>query len=105
MNNDRELLELAAKGLGVEVWTDIDGNRYCGEPEREWNPLTDDAAALHLATKLRLDIMFFDGFEEVHCDGQVENDVAIIEPYGDDVDAAVRRAIVRAAAEIGRVMK
>ena len=89
MSNDRELLELAA--MAAEYRWDAygirgDGNWWSGSEYLEsWSPLTDDDA-LRLATKLRLDIMFFNGFEEVHCDGQVENDVAIIEPYGDDID-------------------
>lgn len=107
MNNDRELLELAAKAAGL-TFEFLASPLIKATPEdlerpwRYWNPLADDSDALRLATKLRLDIMFFNGFEEVHCDGQVENDVTIIEPYSDDIDAAVRRAIVRAAAEIGR---
>lgn len=110
MSNDRELLELAAKAAGLTfeflasplvkaVPDDLE------RPWRYWNPLADDADALRLATKLRLDIMFFNGFEEVICSDQSETDENVIEPYGDDIDAAVRRAIVRAAAEIGRSMK
>lgn len=47
---DLELLKSAAKAFGGEqVWTDIDGNFYCGDPERKWNPLTDDGDAFRAA--------------------------------------------------------
>jgi hypothetical protein len=109
MNNDRELLELAARSAGMPPPVDVNGvwSAWVGTPENGhwWDPLADDGDALRLATKLRLDIMFFNGFEEVICSGPNETGENIIEPYGDDIDAAVRRAIVRAAAEIGRSMK
>jgi len=94
MNNDKELLELAAKaaGINVDCWED------CG-----WSPLSDDADALRLAVKLKIDISF-DGFDEdsvlaAHTTEWKQ------EAYGDDPHAATRRAIVRAAAEIGRGME
>ena len=99
---DRELLELAAKACGLEeAKMRIEFN--------QWNPLTDDGDALRLAVKLRLDI----GFEKLHtvsvwvwvnpldkwiteyCD----------DGMGADISEKTRRAIVRAAAEIGRNMK
>lgn len=115
MNNDRELLELAAKAIGrgirFRAITNMPGALELPSLKNDddsftrWNPLEQDGDALRLSTKLRLDIMFFNGFEEVMCSGPNETDENVIEPYSDDIDAAVRRAIVRAAAEIGRVMK
>ena len=79
---DRELLELAAKAAGTyyvesESWDENAG----------WNPLTNDGDALRLAVKL-------DILERAASIAQFEG---INDPY-----AATRRAIVRAAAEIGK---
>lgn len=100
---DRELLQWAAKASGV---AHIDGQyhetlgltRYPGEGR--WNPLTDDGDALRLAVTLRLLV-------DVTADGagaQALNVAWCSEPYGTDPYAATRRAIVRAAAEIGMAM-
>lgn len=60
---DRELLELAAKALGIEVWTDVDGNLYtCMQDllETPWNPLDDDCDAFRLlAASPYLDTQFW----------------------------------------------
>lgn len=104
--SDRELLELAAKAAGVKRSSLDNGEQfYVGvATSHAWNPLIYDGDALRLATRLNIDIMFFNGFQEVICDGQGDNDDNIAEPYGEDIQAAVRRCIVRAAAEIGRSM-
>lgn len=116
---DRELLELAAKAVGFHdklLFSDIHDtaywhDRYSGDwgehdAAAEWNPLTDDGDALRLAVLLRLTVSW-DRFDDddyatatpphTHqgCDCIADQD-----PY-----AATRRAIVRAAAEIGRGMK
>ena len=69
-----------------------------------WNPLTDDGDALRLAVKLRIDVFFHASRVEGHVAGGRIPPVRAIEreDYGDDPLAATRRAIVRAAAEIGR---
>lgn len=103
---DRELLELAAKAAGME--TEIE--RATGDVRARvpnsgpafpvWNPLTDDCDALRLAVRLKLCFgPNFDGDLAV-CFG--EDGRNITEPLNPDPDAATRRAIVRAAAEIGR---
>ena len=118
---DRELLELAAKAAGVAVhhWSHVD----CPDcPDAVpvltdginteivvWNPLLDDGDALRLAVKLSFcqtqwfahnppDVMI--GYKTP--DGEGHN---WIEDHNGDPEAATRRAIVRAAAEIGRAMK
>lgn len=59
---DRELLELAAKAAGFKRWNFKSWpdfmNVYYGNDDidEEWNPLYDDADALRLAVKLRMDI-------------------------------------------------
>ena len=110
---DRELLELAAKAAGIEIRFqkihDQNNNAidFCFELTKPfgntapWNPLTDDGDALRLAVKLRLDIMFVGvGVSVFDVDEKHSQ-----ENYGDDPYAATRRAIVRAAAEIGKDMK
>jgi hypothetical protein len=106
---DKELLELAAKAAGIELeFVDAEGTYWLGN-EVPWNPLTDDGDALRLAVKLRLDVM-------TDCPNSVcievpigKKDNWITENTGDDsfenVLIATRRAIVRAAAEIGRGME
>jgi len=86
---DRELLELAAKAAGIEVHTieDADGVVHWDG----WNPLADDGDALRLAVRLNLWEAVRDGYQ--HADS-----------LDTDPQAATRRAIVRAAAEIGRSM-
>lgn len=113
--NDRELLEMAAKAAGISAqYSNNVGDFSIGEPysqgERRWNPLENDGDALRLAVKLYLDICFYRGFEEVIVQGEGTPDtptslgevIEVREPFGEDIPAAVRRAIVRAAAEIGR---
>jgi len=96
---DRELLEAAAKAVGMEVWfprmnggKGENGERIILTPchtEKtgktvEWSPLTDDGDALRLAVKLKM---------LVDCDD---------DPSNPDRYAAIRRAIVRAAAMKGK---
>ena len=114
---DKELLELAAKAAGV-VYIEMDDLphqdkcRYwnigdscdCGA---EWNPLTDDGDALRLAVKLNMGIEVRADMAKVRA-GSEYNNPAPCEFFDDDNDdpyAATRRAIVRAAAEIGKEMK
>lgn len=111
MRTDRELLELAAKAAGMGLgryadgwnWSN-DGPRGAGvykiDPNQSpignprfkflfWNPLTDDGDALRLAVKLNID------------HGNPGMRLSIDWTPADDPYAATRRAIVRAAAEIG----
>lgn len=103
---DRELLELASKAAGDEVWTDCDGSLYTGEPERPWNPLTDDGDALRLAVNFGIEIHPDREVGEVVTAFCVRNPALVglntIEEFNSDEMAPTRRAIVRAAAEIGK---
>lgn len=95
--NDRELLELAAKAAGAEWLKGTYENGWWLD-DGWWNPLTDDGDALRLAVKLSIDIFI--------------NQISVVAQYGEkwireecsakERAAATRRAIVRAAAEIGR---
>lgn len=119
MDNDRELLELAAKAAGyhytwsdryecLEVWGDGD------KVKRFWHPHRDDGDALRLRNRLHA-VVVDEGdccYVEISRYGMAT--VQIRESYERDldggfsshasVDAATRRAFVRAAAEIGRAM-
>ena len=111
---DRELLKCAAEAMynlkdpnfcnysvvdgKVGVCLDLGSHR--GAITSYWNPLTDDGDALRLAVKLELEIRAFNG--RAHAGKQ--NKFWCTEhwfPDG-DVNAATRRAIVRAAVEIGK---
>lgn len=106
MSTDRELLELAAKAAGIEgEWTEWDhvygdyrenGIDYGGRTL--WNPLADDGDALRLAATLGMWVHIGKWHVSI-CGHYVE------ETCRKDPCAATRRAIVRAAAEIGRSMK
>jgi predicted NUDIX family NTP pyrophosphohydrolase len=109
MITDIELLELAAKAAGIDVkWVRNSGCFYYDRNETGheiFDPLTDDGDALRLAVKLRLRFKFSD--EWAVCEegtykkyGSIRaEELNIQDPY-----AATRRAIVRAAAEIGKGM-
>lgn len=100
--DDKELQMLAAKAAGVELH-----GEFCealGFPARQeqrgwWYPLADDGDALRLVVKLGI---------RVRCDHRagfswVKRGVGST-PHDGDPYAATRRAIVRAAAEIGKAM-
>ena len=96
---DREMLELAAKaaGRGSQWWMESVWNG----PDKEWNPLTDDGDALRLAVKLSLMVDVTEGASGAHA----LNIAFCTEAHNSDPLAATRRAIVRAAAEIGKGME
>jgi hypothetical protein len=94
---DRELLELAAKAAAMP-----DGSWYCEHHDgrgKYWNPLADDGDALRLAVNLSLSI------DLALCTTSVyRHDIkSVTETEMLDPCAATRRAIVRAAVEVGRV--
>lgn len=105
---DKELLELAAKAAGIKIIriTDtgmplIHGKDENGKHWDSWNPLTDDGDALRLAVKLKLRVQANKRAAIASGDhGTTSEKIISNDPY-----AATRRAIVRAAAEIGRRMK
>jgi len=107
---NRELLKLAAKAAGIEVeWVRNSGCFYYDNPEtgREiFDPLTDDGDAFRLSVMLGLDIIQHSKIKDGRLEVAVfEGENLELEPYGSDPYKATRRAIVRAAAEIGKSMK
>ena len=109
--SDRELLEAAAKAAGIEVriYHDMVVERgtdcVCVDHRGfKWNPLTNSGDAFELAVKLRLTVNC--SYDEVAICGQEFTQKEVFIEYNkEDANAATRRAIVRAAAEIGRSMK
>lgn len=112
---DRELLELAAKAAGYNT-----GHRWNRERlemdtpvmamvvhdsagqlvSTGWNPLDDDGQALRLAVKLGICVVFMEDNDSVGAEHS-RHGVIIIEAMD---NFGTRRAIVRAAAEIGKAM-
>ena len=106
-NETYELLELAAKAAGFKTSDTFSwrGIALMDGPSNFWNPLTDDGDALRLAVKLGICIgPNFDNNMSV-ADGGEFSQYHCVEFFGSDKYAATRRAIVRAAAEIGKAMK
>ncbi|WP_312601109.1 hypothetical protein [Pseudomonas luteola] len=103
--SDRELLELAAKAAGYKVKFGASGDPYiqAGINTRAWNPLTDDGDALRLAVKLKIRFEAHPRWPYVAAFALDIADRFEEEVSGDEM-SATRRAIVRAAAEIGRAM-
>ena len=106
--SDREMLELAAKAAGYKHETSpIDPQPNKPAYWCNWNPLTDDGDALRLAVKLEISINPFAGKTVVThtVDNTQRGPYEKWDCNDDDPYAATRRAIVRAAAEIGRNIK
>ena len=109
---DCEMLEMAATAAGIDWFDEPAAKQGRGlhlKSGRFWNPITDDGDALRLAVKLGLLVSIQHeellGNVEVHISpsGRPQGKF-VAEPLGTDHYAATRRAIVRAAAEIGRSM-
>jgi hypothetical protein len=114
---DRELLELAAKAAGITAeWHEEFGIEYSAANEgmwlkgerspdnsKYWNPLTVDGDAFRLACALELQIdIVGDGM----CEVTSQRFMARIWEHDTpeyDTARALRRAITRAAAEIGKL--
>ena len=98
---DFELLSLAALAAGYSfdkytLKNDRTGFEYAG-----WNPLEDDSDAFRLAVSLGLTVVV--ETDMVFCRNQRSDKV--FREQSKDRYASARKAIVRAAAEIGKTMK
>ena len=99
---DREMLEFAAKVAGITVSFDRTRRDWA------WNSLDDDGDALRLAVKLGLVVCVL---HSINLTGvylpaeRIGGKYDITEHHNGDPLAATRRAIARAAAEIGRNME
>ena len=114
---DREMLELAARAAGYVVESHhVSGGAWVypvGEvPDADgyypglflWRPREDGVDALRLAVKLGFTVNIWNMARKTFA-GDGESGIGWTEPHGANADAATRRAIVRAAAEIGRQME
>lgn len=100
---DRELLEAAARAAGYEVFSfTADHVMVSANPNHRgffaWNPLTDDGDRYRLLQALKMGIDFDAQSVIYTLDGSICE-----ESFREDGDDA--RAVLRAAAEIGRAMK
>jgi len=107
--NDQELLTYAAKAAGLELdgvhlaYLEDEQTFIRHEPDSdgisgEWDPLTDDGDALRLAVRLEM---------EINCMELSQFQVTTYDDKGNATyadDSCVRRAITRAAAEVGKGM-
>ena len=125
--SDRDMLEFAAKAAGLRVGFEPDGkdrgrhDLYWSIVHHQlvwhgkstgseyprpifWNPITDDGDALRLAVRLGIVVEY--RREVPACFAYHYNSNLEVVQRNDQLDpiAATRRAIVRAAAEIGRQM-
>lgn len=117
---DREMVELAAKAAGAidhaSVQTGWDGFLCLrdlwdeSDEYEDWNPLLDDGDALRLAVILGITVEDPHQYNTAcatittkcsYCGGDYKESWAEITP---DAYSGTRRAIVRAAAEIGKQM-
>ena len=109
---DKELLDLAAKAIGarrtryakdgmfqIHYWHEVYENDW-----EYWIPLEDDGDALRLAVKLGMYLNIYTNPELNITNVGAASHHLITEQHGNDPEAATRRAIVRAAAEIGKAM-
>ena len=121
---DRELLELAAKAVGLKINQAFQAQRdavmdpakaslWIDDGSTAWNPLTDDGHALRLAVKLGLTLrlnQFEEWTQAFVGDCYARMTPTVSEHVGrtreeQTIEQATRRAIVRAAAEIGKAMQ
>jgi hypothetical protein len=114
MHGDHALLELAARAAGIPWPQNISAFQMQYESARSWNPLADDGDALRLAVKLRMSVNCLWHVNSTTV--QLRNpsprykqdsmwNQSVSECHDGDPAAATRRAIVRAAAEIGKAMQ
>lgn len=108
---DRELLELAAKAAGIDIfdWTPGGHPTTSGSWDGIWNPLANDGDALRLAVDLRIDVYPWISEEDPTSSVMARNGhgfraIEFASKNRGCRHAATRRAITRAAAEIGRSM-
>lgn len=126
---DKELIEMAAKAYGFGdpegnfVWTESEyplGSKTSGalwnymgwcDTAELWNPLTDDGDALRLAVALRIDVSHDEvgmkSFIYARTVFKDETHIGLSEIFDDESERLerTRRAITRAAAQIGKEME
>lgn len=94
IENDSELLRLAFK-----AW--VPNENYTSTVSDYWDPLVDDGDAFRLAVRLGIGYLIHAQWVRAITQGHED----AYELTSNDPYAATRRAIVRAAAEIGKSME
>lgn len=109
--SDKELLELAAKAcglVGIILFLHPDGNSLPtllrNDNKCYWCPLSDDGDAFRLAVSLKLRVTFWPSGIEVSTPDLYQKTLVRYDDVSGDEFAAARRAVVLAAAEIGKNM-
>ena len=104
---DLELLTLAARALGAR-FEEVDGEGY-GNLHFEddtvvnaWNPLVFSGDAFDLQVTLDLSFQSYPSWDRAQVWHPANPESVPEEPYAGDRKAAARRAVTRAAAEIGK---
>lgn len=107
--NDRELLEKAAKAVGIGI-SGFSVSAFGVMVERSdggwWDPLDDDGDALRLAAYLRIEVIPGKHAGDGCSVNSRRHEIPGITVFRDSKDMAeqMRRAILMAAAEIGKSM-
>lgn len=97
--DDRELLERAAKSVGLTIWKHgKNGGGFINDRAEAWSPLTNDGDAFRLAVALKVQIIIHNDWVEGLIDG-----IQLASPqncYSSDccMCETTRRAVVMAAA-------
>ena len=107
--SDKELLELAAKAVGVAVvrWNDglepySSGLGLILDSGRLWNPLTDDGDGARMEAALGINVAWHS--DGVVCGLRWAGATELVDDHGGDKQAARRMASLRVAAKHGRAM-
>ena len=113
MENERELLELAAKACGLDLeWCEfwqcmaknlgvIDGF----DRDTCWNPRADDGDCARMEAALGIYVSWTRGYVMADHDSLIDCMIEPFNPHNGDKQAARRMASLRVAAEIGRAMQ
>ena len=103
---DKELTEFAAKAIGLAIIFNPTKKRYFTTRKRErrfipFDPLNLDGDALRLLVELKIEFQINNSIRVDYRTNDVPT-IPLYEPIEHDACASARRAIVRAAAEIGK---
>ncbi|WP_236248328.1 hypothetical protein [Pseudomonas mosselii] len=113
---DRELLELAARAAGLNINQAFQAQRdaainpakaslWIDDGSTAWNPLVDDGHALRLAVKLGIKLRFHPVLCQALAWIPLDTEIRVGVEECSDASSATRRAIVLAAAQIGKAMQ
>jgi hypothetical protein len=108
--DDLELLTLAAKSIGARA-EPVEGEQWVnlhfagGTIQHGWNPLRHSDDTLQLLAAKKMNIHYAD--DELYIDGLDDMGVktTACEQASEDRQSAIKRAVTRLAAEIGRAME